>query len=183
MANYNDGKIYRIVCNKTGLCYIGSTTYDKLSRRMSVHTADFKRWKKDNTTRKCSSVYVMENEDYDLVLIENVNCNSKDELHRRERYWIENMECVNKQIPTRTHAEYRETHQEQINNYNKKYYDDNREREILRNKVYYESNPEKMKENYRKVCEKESILCACGKYYTYKHKTRHMATQQHLDNI
>lgn len=24
---YENGKIYRIVCNKTGLCYIGSTTY------------------------------------------------------------------------------------------------------------------------------------------------------------
>ena len=182
MANYNNGKIYRIVCNKTSLCYVGSTTYDTLAQRLCAHKSAHKKWLID-TKKKCSSFLVLENGDYDIVLIENVKCNSKDELHRRERYWIENMECVNKQIPTRTHAEYRETHQEQINNYNKKYYDDNREREILRNKVYYESNPEKMKENYRKVCEKESILCACGKYYTYKHKTRHMATQQHLDNI
>ena len=33
-------------------------------------------------------------------------CNTKLELEKRERYYIENFECVNKSIPTRTKKEY-----------------------------------------------------------------------------
>jgi hypothetical protein len=36
------------------------------------------------------------------------------ELNARERWWIENNECVNKYIPTRTDKEYYEAHKEKI---------------------------------------------------------------------
>ena len=32
---------------------------------------------------------------FDIVLLETVNCNSKDELRQRERFYIENNICVN----------------------------------------------------------------------------------------
>jgi hypothetical protein len=93
------------------------------------------------------------------------------------------MECVNKVIPTRTHAEYRESHKEQINEFNHKYYEENKEREIERAKTYREKNPDKIKEQNKRACEKEPTLCACGMYYSYKHKSRHLASTKHLDNI
>jgi len=183
MANYNNGKIYRIVCNKTGLCYVGSTTYDTLAQRLCAHKSAYKKWLTDTTKKKCSSVLVLENGDYDIVLIENINCESKDKLHQRERYWIENMECVNKVVPTRTHAEYREVHKEQINEFNHKYYEENKEKEIERAKAYREKNADMIKEQNKRACEKEPTLCACGMYYSYKHKTRHLASKKHLDNL
>ena len=183
MANYNNGKIYRIVCNKTGLCYIGSTTYDTLAQRLCSHKSAYKKWLTDTTKNKCSSVLVMENDDYDIVLVETVNCDSRDELRRRERYWIENTECVNLCIPTRTHAEYRDTHREQMLDYNQKHYAENREKMIEIAKAYRDKNPDKMKENSRKATNKAPTLCDCGVYYSYTHKLRHLESKKHLKNI
>ena len=39
MNNYNDGKIYEIVCNITGERYIGSTI-QTLSQRLAAHRKD-----------------------------------------------------------------------------------------------------------------------------------------------
>ena len=45
--------------------------------------------------------------------------NNKDELRIRERYYIESIECINKNIPGRTHTEsvkaYRESNRDIIN--------------------------------------------------------------------
>jgi len=172
-SKYQTGKIYRIVCNETGLCYIGSTTYTTLAKRLSVHKTDYKRWKEDNSRLKCSSVKVLENNNYSIILIENFPCNSKDELIKRERYWIENMECVNLNIPSRTRKEYKEEHRVEQKDYNYEYYHKNQERELERVKKYREANPEKIQANNRKQIEMPPILCECGVYYTYKHKSRH----------
>ena len=55
---------------------------------------------------RTTSFEVLKNENYEIVLVELAPSNSKMELHQRERYHIENNECVNKQIPTRTDEEY-----------------------------------------------------------------------------
>ena len=49
-----------------------------------------------------TSFKILENNDYNIILLETVKCNSKDELLQRERYWIESTTCVNKYIPSRT---------------------------------------------------------------------------------
>ena len=36
-----------------------------------------------------------------IVLLENVNANSKDEMLAREAYYIRNFKCINKNIPLR----------------------------------------------------------------------------------
>jgi predicted GIY-YIG superfamily endonuclease len=43
MVNYNNGKIYKIVCNKTGLIYIGSTTKNTIQTRLKEHEGRFKK--------------------------------------------------------------------------------------------------------------------------------------------
>ena len=45
MPNYQDGKIYTIVCNITDECYIGSTTEPTLARRLAGHVNNYKVWK------------------------------------------------------------------------------------------------------------------------------------------
>ena len=48
MVNYQIGKIYKIVCNITDECYIGSTCEPTLAMRLSKHVACYKRWKSGN---------------------------------------------------------------------------------------------------------------------------------------
>ena len=99
---YKRGKIYKIVCNTTGLCYIGSSSQKSLAKRLGQHKDYYKLWK-INTHHIVASFQIIDNNNYEIVLVENYPCNSKDELHARERYWIENTECINKVIPTSNH--------------------------------------------------------------------------------
>ena len=92
MVNYQNGKIYRIVCNETGEQYIGSTC-EPLCRRLAVHKAEMKR--SDGTNRYISSFQILKRGSYSIILIENYPCEHKDELHRRERFYLESMECIN----------------------------------------------------------------------------------------
>ena len=92
MPNYQQGKVYKIVSGD--LVYIGSTTAPTLAKRLSQHILDFKKWK--NGKSGMVSVYpLFETKDYHIVLLESCPCNTKDELTARERFWIEQGECVN----------------------------------------------------------------------------------------
>ena len=67
MVNYELGKIYKLVCNKTGLIYIGSTCQKLLSQRLSGHVKNFKQWK-NGKTRYVPSYTIIENNDYFIEL-------------------------------------------------------------------------------------------------------------------
>ena len=95
MVNYQLGKIYKIVCNVTDLVYIGSTCEPTLARRLTKHVNNYKRYL-DKKYHYTSSYDILESGDYDMILIESYPCNSKDELHARERYWTNQIKCVNK---------------------------------------------------------------------------------------
>ena len=111
---YHRGKIYKIVSNCCNDIYIGSTTETTLAKRLSKHRGMFKNWK-SGKGNYVSSYKIFEQSHYDIVLIETYKCESKDELHSRERYWIENTaNCINKYIPTRTDKEYYTAHQKEI---------------------------------------------------------------------
>ena len=98
MVNYQQGKIYTIVCHTTGLVYYGSTCEPSLARRLDCHKRSYMCAK---YKVKCTSTKVLENDNYGIFLAENYPCNNKDELRMRERFYIENNECVNKCIPIR----------------------------------------------------------------------------------
>ena len=97
MPDYKNGKVYKIVCNITGKVYVGSTT-QTLSMRLTGHRKEYKRFK-EGKRNNVSSFDIIQQGNYDIVLIENVSCESKEELHRQERHFIEFLECVNKCIP------------------------------------------------------------------------------------
>ena len=131
---YSRGKIYKIVCDTTGLVYIGSTI-EKLSNRLSKHRADYKRYlnkKRDIIT----SFKVLENNNYKIILIENFPCNSKEELHREERKYIDTIECVNKVIPTRTRHEHYTDNYDKLKEYQKKYKLENNDKLLEYQKEY-----------------------------------------------
>jgi hypothetical protein len=113
MVNYSLGKIYKIVCNTTGKCYIGSTCYPRLCSRLVKHRCCYNRFLKGKYNY-LTSFSVLEGNNYEIALLELYPCSCKEELHARERWYIEKNECVIKYIPTRTIKEYYQDNKEQI---------------------------------------------------------------------
>ncbi len=161
MPDYTKGKIYKLICNETSKIYIGSTC-QSLCKRYGDHVAQYKYWKNTNKNYVSSFKLIIDG-NCDIVLIENYSCNNKEELHARERYWIEQYDCVNKIIPTRTQHEYRNDNIDKIKEYDndryhnerklnndyqekiKDYRDKNKEKTQEYNKQYYINNKEKIK--------------------------------------
>lgn len=140
MVNYQQGKIYKIVCNITGNIYVGSTCKPKLSQRLSQHRASNKQYTNQKTTSYCTSFQILDNGNYDIILLENYPCETKDELTARERFHIESHDCVNKYIPGRTKAEYYDDNREHITKYMAEYRVNNRETIAEYNAEYYVNN-------------------------------------------
>ena len=116
MPEYVNSKIYKIVCNTSKLVYIGSTTEPTLARRLAGHVSSYKFYLKGKRNF-VSSFEILENNNFEITLLENVNCNCRDELRKKEREYIEINTCVNRNIPSR----------KQDQDYFKKYYEDNKE--------------------------------------------------------
>ena len=122
MVNYKNGKIYKIKCNITNKVYIGSTAERLLCQRLRYHVKSYNRYKLNlNTSHYTTSYEILENGNYTITLLEKCPCESKDELHARERYHIERNECVNTMIPLRTKHEWQRSNCEKVRNYNANY--------------------------------------------------------------
>ena len=98
MVNYKLGKIYKIVCHKTGQQYIGSTCERTLARRLAGHRTGYNYYLKHKINSSTSYI-ILEQGNYEIVLIENFPCNTKDELHARECHHIQTNVCVNVRHP------------------------------------------------------------------------------------
>jgi hypothetical protein len=120
MPNYQNSKIYKIISpSNPDLIYYGSTT-QKLYYRMVGHK------NKNNSTSKKILCF----DDAIIVLVESYPCNTKEELLKKEREYILNNNCVNKQIPCRTQKQWREDNKDYI----KKYNENNKDKIIEYNK-------------------------------------------------
>jgi hypothetical protein len=146
MVNYQNGKVYKLV-SPNGLVYVGSTCM-KLSKRKADHKGNYLRWKNGKQNYVTSYKLFEENlDEIDVVLIENCPCNSKEELHKRERHYIDSMVCVNKQKPNRSIKEWRA---------------DNKEAIAEKSKEWRQNNKEKIATK-----RSESVKCSCGTNVTY----------------
>jgi hypothetical protein len=188
---YANGKIYKIVpmCEyPAGDVYIGATCQPMLSRRMSEHRSQYKRWKQGKGYTTASHILF---EKYgvdgcEIILIDSVKCNNKDELNSKESNYIRNILCVNKSIPGRTV---------------KQYYLDNRDKQLSRQKNYNIINRDKIKDYYKEhyinnrevilarqkayeAAHKNPCICLCGgKYNTNFNKKQHLITKKHIKYI
>jgi hypothetical protein len=149
MPDYKNGKIYCIKCNTSGKQYIGSTAQKTLNQRLSKHKSDL------NSATNCMSRYVLENNDYDMILLEHYPCNSVEELKQREQYYLDTIECVNKNKCWLS--------EEDKQNYFKNYYIENKTA-LLERKA-------------------QVFKCICGCNYTHSHRMRHFKTKKHLNFI
>ncbi len=91
MVNYENGKIYKIVCDDK--MYIGSTCELRLSQRLAQHKNTFFRGKGITS----SAILFKGNASKpEIFLIEEYPCKNKQQLLARERHHIESNDCVNK---------------------------------------------------------------------------------------
>jgi len=195
VQDYSQGKIYRIQCNITGDNYYGSTKEKYLSRRLSRHRRYVDEIDKDCKKGKCTSYDIIKRGDYQIILVETYPCKTKYELESRERYYIENNDCVNKIVPTRTTKEKREAEPEKTKENNKKWYAN---RAKVKTKYFCETCQIEMQLRNKNDHEKtklhlekkgvsrrpETHFCTtCNYEMKYDSKICHEKTKRHLDNL
>ena len=213
MINYNNGKIYKIISinGEDDDIYIGSTTKKLLCQRFAIHKCKYNKFKIGESKQTITSFKLFDKygiENCKIVLIELVNANSKDELLRRESFYIKSLNCVNKQIPLRNSKEYYEDNKTSIKIKYKKYYENNKEDILAYTKKYYEENKERLTKLNKKWKEdnkdyhdelvkdwiknnkeryennrKQIINCKCGLDFTKSNQSRHNKSKTHKNYI
>ena len=185
---YENAKIYKIVDNTNDNIYIGSTC-KLLCQRLAQHRASYKRYLKGEF-HFITSFTILENNDYQIILLENIfNCSNIEQLRSRERYYIDSMVCVNKVVPGRTVNEYYETNKKKLIKNTKEYQKANKEKIIEDKKKYYMINKEKLNEYAKEYLKsnkeiinewrKTKVICKCGHCYTNPNKSRHLTSVKH----
>lgn len=168
--NFENPKIYALSSPHTNLLYIGSTCMS-LSLRLRNHQELYKQFIKGSHNRKCSAFKLFELgfEDVRIETIddcEDICC--KKALLKKERFWIENNNCVNKNIPSRTALESSKAHYYNHIEEKKQYYIDNREKRIQYAKNYIKAHQEKYNEYQRqrrikqKLMKEQQTKTTCG---------------------
>ena len=147
-------KIYKIIDNTNDNIYIGSTC-KTLKTRLSVHKCDYKRFL-NGLGGNVKSFDIIRNRDYKIELLEKCDIKTKKELLARERFFIQNNNCVNKYIPGN--------------------FDDKGCQQYQ--KDYREAN-----KNELTIKKKEKFDCECRGKYTNCGKSQHLKTSKHLNYL
>ncbi len=188
MIDYKNGKIYRLVCNTTGDQYIGSTT-QSLSQRLGGHKAQYKYFLTGKMTKQTTSFSILSNNNFEIILLEEFACENKNELERRERHFIEAVQCVNKVKPGQTkediqkylqtyyheHKEerqkymqtYRQEHKEDIQKKTLVYRQENKEDIQKKKQAYYQEHKEDI-QTYQQTYQQEHKEDIRKKMQTYQ---------------
>ena len=148
------GYIYKLYNNDK--VYYGSTI--DIPRRIRQHK-----------TSQCCKSKIFQG-DFEYEIIEELIFTDMKELRIKERYYIENNECINVNIPTRT---------------SKEYHKDNKDFCVQLTKDWINNNPDRFKAIQKKSYDKcglkrnEPIQCDCGGKYPQRNKKSHIETKKH----
>jgi hypothetical protein len=191
--------IYKLYCkNNPSLCYIGSTK--NINKRKITHKCCY-----NNNVNLPLYISIRENgewDNWDFEILEIVECISKKDALKRERYYIENTICINCVIPIYEGKDYWkdywEKNKNKLKNNMKIYYDENKQDILDYHKKYNIENKDKIKEYRHNVYEqnkqeilnknkkyrdenkdkialqrKEKVICSCGKSIRKSNIMRH----------
>ncbi len=175
--------IYKIEFNNE--IYIGSTI--NLKRRLKEHKRQFR------IGSKCLIYkYMRENEfnenDIKLSMLEQFNIKDRS---KKEGEYIRLLGTLNKQISGRTKEEYRDENSDDLKIINKKYYEDNKEKILMKCKNYRDENRDKIKKHNQQIFiknksklqikNKEKYLChTCNIMLATHSAYRHNMTLKHI---
>ena len=171
---YNTAMIYTIRSPNTENYYIGSTT-QILCKRFSDHNINYKSYLK-GTSNFITSFKILELGDAYIELLEEINCDNKNQLEKREGELIREHKanCVNRNIAGRTKKEYRTDNRDKAIQYNIdnrdkliQYRIDNKDKIKQQSKQYRIDNKELISKQYKqfKLDNKESISTQSKQYY------------------
>ena len=167
--DYSNTHFYKIVCKdlQIGKCYVGHTT--NFTKRKNTHKNNC-----NNISNKNSNAYLYQfmREDggfnnFEMVLLETLDCNSRLEALRKERQYIEELNATLNQI--RPHATDDDRTQQALDYNQRKRQDriDNPDKYKEQDKQKYQNNKEvicqKAKERYTK--KKDEIKAQKQEYY------------------
>jgi hypothetical protein len=140
-----------------------------------MHKVDYKRWLAGKINYYISSFEILAEDDYDIILVEEYPCDNKEQLQMRKRYWVENFECVNKNMPGRGVEEWQKTYKDEYAKQQKQYYLDNKDKIAERNERYYLDNKDKILSQMS-----PKIQCECGAIVSKGYLPKHKRTQRHI---
>ena len=197
---YANSKVYKLV-DDDGYYYYGSTCLPLHKRLYNHKTAS-----KTSTDRKIYSVFTYErlqNVEIKIILVKQINLNTKKELLREENIYIEQSlsdpKCLNsigavldyeKRMAQR--KAYEIGRKDVKLEYNKKWYEDNKEKVAIYKKEYRNINIEHIKEydnarssnqERRRKREEHACIhytCICGASIRHDSKSRHEKTKIHM---
>ena len=185
VVDYSNGKIYKICSSQTEEIYVGSTT-QKLYDRMSSHKRSYKCFINGKAPYS-TALEILKYDDCFVVLIENCDVKDKENLHKRECYYITTLEnTVNKYHPGKRSKEhllemgryYRSQNLEKARESDRKKYERDREKILLQRKEFWEKNRERIMETKR-----EKIHCECGSSVNRSAFARHRRSEKHQKYI
>lgn len=169
MPDYSNGKIYALKShNDTSLIYIGSTV-QPLHKRHRAHRHKYKLYI-DNKHHYVTSFKVIEKGNTYMELLESYDCNTKEELLKKEGEYMRSINCVNKCLAGRTTKQYYIDNKEIILNRSLEWNKNNREHRLKYMVEWRKNNKDNLYEKH---------LCVCGLTYTTTHKARHQRTKKH----
>ena len=179
MVNYQNGKIYKLVNDVDDEIYVGSTCRT-LSKRKGDHRS---------SSNICPERHVYKHlngvgwDNVKIVLIENYQCNNKEELFQRERYWIDQLKpTLNKIRPViddnekreqirKDTAKYRIKHRDKIHERKQKYYETKKDVILESQREYRNANKERINERRKELRELNKDIYN-GKKQAYYHQNK-----------
>jgi len=163
MADYSQGKIYKITSPNCDDIYIGSTI-----RSLNVR---FLEHKNDCKTKNINSKVIIDKGDATIQLIELFPCTSKTELERREGdIQKSTLNCCNYRVAGRTQKEYYEDNVDKFKEQHTEYYKLNADKIKQQKAEYGKLNSDKIKlrkAEYRKL-NSDKIKQKKAEYYQRK---------------
>jgi hypothetical protein len=117
---------------------------------MSRHRAKYREARQTNSNYSCTAFNLFDTygvENCKIELVEMYPCESKEELRKREGFWIKQETCVNKRIAGRTKAEYYLENKDSIQEQRKVYRQLNQEQIRAQKKEYKSANSQKIRES------------------------------------
>ena len=144
MPDYSKGKIYKLYNDDAPDQFYYGSTIQSLAKRLGGHKLDWIR-KSSMTSKQLFNI----SDNVKIVLCEYFPCTDKFELLKRERYYIENNNCINKNIPGRSKKQYRIDNKDRIKEQHKQYNFDNKDRIKEQCRQYNFDNQDKQKEQHK----------------------------------
>jgi len=185
---HSRGKIYKIVCGETGEVYYGSTCEPTVARRLTTHVQHYRLWKKGKNDF-VTSYPIIDRNNYNIYLVENFPCDTRDQLKAREGWYQLNNACVNKHVAGQTIKQWYKVNKTQLAEKHAIYYTENKTQLAEKKAIYYTENKTQKLEYQSQYNVKNKIhlteknTCACGGKHTTGHKSKHSKTKLHQTYI